>query len=797
LGGCCQDQNLILLSLDQSGDYISNISDISTRKMNKAHEPIYEIIQEPDVESHSELGRLWGIVLDERRLIAVIIAVFFVAGVLNALFTTPVYKADALLQVEPKSKGMPGLGELTGAFEIDSEAITEIEVLKSRMVMGRVVDELNLDIAVRRNYMALVGNGISRMLGDGGRAGFSALFPSYAWDDETIHVARLDMPDSLIGEELELVADDKHAYQLFYDGNLLLTGQVGVLAEGNGVRVLVTDLTQRNRLKFFLMRESKLAAIRNLQDNISVSENGRNSGILTVSLQGTDSTLTRKILDSVARQYLMQNVQRMSAEAENSLKFLQQQLPDVQTKLTGAESILNNYRLKNQSVDLSLETQSILDQMVKLEEQLNDLTLEETKVKKLFTPEHPYYAALLDKRKALTTEKEKLQQKIKELPETQQEILRLTRDVQVNQSIYVEMLNKEQELSIVKAGTVGNVRILDTAALLDKPVKPRRLRVVLVSLILGLLLGVAVAVIRVSLRHGIKSPEELEAIGIPVFAVVPMSEIQQNITRNALRRVRHKGLLRRSLTGKEDGEKVPSDEDDDLSKSCLLAQAAPDDIAIEALRSLRTSMHFAMMETDKKVLMISGPGQNLGKSFISANLGAVYAKSNKKVLVIDCDLRKGHMHRTFNTDRVNGLSDLLAGQISREQAIKQTEIENLHFLSSGTVPPNPAEVLMHKNMQEFLQWAEKEYELVIVDTPPVLAVTDATIVGRYVGVTMLVARFEDTQKKEVELAIRRCEQSGISVKGCILNGVIHRHASEYGYGYSGYTQYKYQDDKTL
>ena len=765
--------------------------------MNKAHEPIYEIIQEPDVESHSELGRLWGIILDERRLIAIIVSVFFIAGVLNAVFTTPIYKADALLQVEPKSKGMPGLGELTGAFEIDSEAITEIEVLKSRMVMGRVVDELNLDIAVRRNYMALVGNGISRMLSDDWRVGFSSMFPSYAWDDETIHVARLEVPDKLIGEELELVADDKHAYQLFYDGKLLLTGQVGILASGGGVRVLVTDLTQRNGLKYFLMRESKLASIRDLQDNISVSENGRNSGILTVSMQGTDRGLTRKTLDSVARQYLMQNVQRMSAEAENSLKFLQQQLPDVQTKLNGAESILNNYRLKNQSVDLSLETQSILDQMVKLEQQLNDLTLEETKVKKLFTPEHPYYAALLDKRKALSAEKEKLQQKIKELPETQQEILRLTRDVQVNQSIYVEMLNKEQELSIVKAGTVGNVRILDTAALLDKPVKPRRLRVILVSLILGLLLGVAVAVIRVSLRHGIKSPEELEAIGIPVFAVVPMSEIQQNITRGAFRRARHKGLLRRSLASNEQSENAaPDSEDGDLSQSSLLAQAAPDDIAIEALRSLRTSMHFAMMETDKKVLMISGPGQDLGKSFISANLGAVYAKSDKKVLVIDCDLRKGHMHRAFNTERANGLSDLLAGQISREQAIIKTEIENLHFISSGTVPPNPAEVLMHKNMQEFLQWAETEYDLVIVDTPPVLAVTDATIVGRYVGVTMLVARFEDTQKKEVELAIRRCEQSGISVKGCILNGVIHRHASQYGYGYSSYTQYKYQDDKT-
>jgi len=615
--------------------------------MNKAHEPIYEIIQEPDVEPHSELGRLWGIILDEKRLIGLVVLVFVVGGILNAVFTTPVYKADALLQVEPKSKGMPGLGELTGAFEIDSEAITEIEVLKSRMVMGRVVDELDLDIEVERNYMPLVGNGISRMLGEGGRATFSTVFPSYAWDDETIHVSRLEVPEHLLGEKLDLVVTGKDSYELYDQGQLMLTGQVGMLAQGGGIQVLVTDLTPRPGLTFILKRLSKIAAIRDLQEHIGVSENGRNSGVLTVSLEGTNSVQTRKTLDSVARQYLMQNVQRMSAEAENSLKFLQQQLPDVQAKLNGAESILNNYRLKNQSVDLSLETQSILDQVVKFDQQLSDLTLEETKITKLFTKEHPYYASLLEKRKALTDEKDKLQQKIKELPETQQEILRLTRDVQVNQSIYVEMLNKEQELSIVKAGTVGNVRILDTAALMDKPVKPRRMRVVLVSLILGLLLGIAAAVLRVSLRHGVKTPEELEAIGLPVYAAVPMSETQLKISRFVNRRVSAtkvgkgfqvlaKQMAARAASTQSAENRSEKNKTDETTSagdspttitSNLLAVQAPDDIAVEAIRSLRTSMHFAMLENDNNILMITGPGQDLGKSFICANLAAVYAQS--------------------------------------------------------------------------------------------------------------------------------------------------------------------------
>jgi len=744
--------------------------------MNRAQEPIYEIIQEPEVEERSELGRLWGIILDEKRLIAIIVGVFVLGGILNAVFTTPVYKADALLQVEQKSTSMSGLADLTGAFEMESEATTEIEVLMSRMVMGKVVEEIHLDIVAEPRYMPLVGKGLSRLLGSGGRRFFASLFSGYAWGGETIRVARLDVPDDLLGENLLLVAGENGTFHLYLENELFLSGKVGEIAQGKGVRILVTDMTDRPGLEFRIRRNTRISAIRDLQDSLSVSEKGRRSGVLAVSLQGIDKAKTKKILDSVARQYLLQNVQRLSAEAEKSLQFLEEKLPEVKDKLMKAEGLLNSFRLKNESVDLSLETESILEQVVKIESQLSDLALEETKLKKLFTKEHPYYVSLMEKRETLNAKKEELQSKIKNLPETQQEILRLSRDLEVNQTLYVEMLNKVQELNIVKAGTVGNVRILDTAELLDKPVKPRKARIVIVSLILGLLLGIMIAYMRVAMRRGIESPDQLENIGLPVYATVPLSEVQQKLSSEQKRKANNGGP----------------------KESLILARVAPDDVAIESIRSLRTSMHFAMLETHNNVLMITGPGQDLGKSFVSANLGAVYAISNQKVLVIDADMRKGHMHRTFGTDRENGLSELLSAQIDKKTAIRKTEIEGLDFVPCGTVPPNPSELLMHKNLQEFLQWASKEYQLVIIDTPPVLAVTDATVVGRYAGVTMFVVRFEQTQKKEVELAYRRCEQSGIHVKGSILNGIMQRKSSHYGYGYDTYrySQYKYADEKS-
>jgi tyrosine-protein kinase Etk/Wzc len=289
------------------------------------------------------------------------------------------------------------------------------------------------------------------------------------------------------------------------------------------------------------------------------------------------------------------------------------------------------------------------------------------------------------------------------------------------------------------------------------------------------LLGTAIAYIRVAMRRGIASPDQLENIGLPVYATIPLSEVQQKLSREQKRK------------NNNGGPKEP----------LILAKVAPDDVAIESIRSLRTSMHFAMLETHNNILMITGPGQDLGKSFVSANLGAVYAISNQKVLVIDADMRKGHMHRAFGTEREKGLSELLSAQIEKEVAIRKTEINGLDFVPCGTAPPNPSELLMHKNLQDFLQWASKQYDLVIIDTPPILAVTDATVVGRYAGVTMFVVRFEQTQKKEVELAYRRCGQSGINVKGSILNGIMQRKSSHYGYGYDTYrySQYKYADEK--
>ncbi|RLZ41624.1 polysaccharide biosynthesis tyrosine autokinase, partial [Klebsiella pneumoniae] len=404
--------------------------------------------------------------------------------------------------------------------------------------------------------------------------------------------------------------------------------------------------------------------------------------------------------------------------------------------------------------------------------QLNDLTFRESEISQLYTKEHPNYKALMEKRKTLQEEKAKLNKRVSVMPETQQEILRLSRDVESGRAVYMQLLNRQQELNIAKSSAIGNVRIIDNAVAQTKPVKPKKIVIILIGFIFGSVVAIGIVLLRVFLRRGIESPEQLEELGINVYASIPVSEAFAN---NAVKKASWKN------------------KNYDI-KQAFLAVENPADLAIEAIRGLRTSLHFAMMESRNNILMISGASPNTGKTFVSTNLAAVIAQSGKKVLFIDTDMRKGYTHNLFNVENTKGLSDILSGKMTVERAIQPLSMAGFDFIARGAVPPNPAELLMHKNFDALLSWASQNYEIVVLDTPPILAVTDAAIIGNYVGTTLLVARFEQNTAKEIEVSVRRFEQSGVIVKGCILNGIIKKASSYYSYGYNHYG-YTYTDNK--
>ncbi|HDU4756588.1 TPA: polysaccharide biosynthesis tyrosine autokinase, partial [Klebsiella pneumoniae] len=542
------------------------------------------------------------------------------------------------------------------------------------------------------------------------------------------------------------------------------------LIDSNGVTLLIDSIDAEPDTKFQITYLSKLKAINNLLKNFSVADQGRDTGILNLTLTGDDPENIAKILDSISNNYLTQNIERQAAQDAKSLEFLNVQLPKVRSDLDLAENKLNEYRRTKDTVDLSMEAKSVLDQIVNVDSQLNELTFREAEISQLYTKAHPTYKALIEKRETLTQEKNRLNKRVSSMPTTQQEVLRLSRDVESGRAVYMMLLNRQQELNIAKSSAIGNVRIIDHAVTDPKPVRPGSILVVVIGFVIGLVFSSAIVILRIFLRRGIESPEQLEELGINVYASIPISEwmAKANINEN-------------------------KNKNKNNQKYSFLALDNPADLAIEAIRSLRTSLHFAMLEARNNILMISGASPSAGKSFVSSNLSAVVVQGGKRVLFIDCDMRKGYLHKVFNVSNDIGMSDILSGKNQFSSAVKHLEPEGFHFIPRGQVPPNPAELLMSKRCGEFLDWASKEYDLIVIDTPPILAVTDAAILGRYVGTTLIVARFEANTAKEIDVSIKKFEQSGVQVKGCILNGVVKKASNYYGYGYSSYG-YSYKDD---
>ncbi len=701
-----------------------------------------------------DLAKLFGQLIDGRWLILSITTLFAIAGIAFALLSTPIYKADALVQVEQKSNGgMSALvGDMGEMFASESSSTTEIEIIKSRMILGDTVDALNLTTIASPQYMPIIGKGVSRLMGE----------------EKSIKVSRFDIPRYVDKPNFTLILDnaEQGTYTLFDEQERkILTGKVGVLADKNDYRVFVMQLEGNTGDVFDVSKISRFDAILNLQQSLSISEKGKQSGVLQFSLEGENKAQIEAIINDVSQNYFLQNIARNSAEAEQSLEFLQAQLPAIKDKLTTSENVLNDFRLERKSVDLSLEARSALDVLVKLEAQLNELTFKESEISQRFTKDHPAYKSLIDKRKVLLAEKDRLNGQVQKLPKTQREVLRMQRDVELNQEIYIQLLNKTQELNIVKAGTVGNVRILDTAQAYTHAVKPKKPLIVVLATLLGGMLSVAIVLLKAAFHRGVENPDEIEALGIPVYASIPKSNWQEKLDiRYNKKKVKH--------------------------LETLLAESNPADLSIEALRGLRTSMHFAMMEAKNNVVMITGPAPNIGKSFVAVNFAAVIAKTGQKVLVVDADMRKGYMQRYFGMKWDNGLSDYLSGKLSLEQSIQKSEVPNLDVLTRGQVPPNPSELLMTKRFSDFIDWASANYDLVLIDTPPVLAVTDPSIVGALAGTTLMVGRFDQTSVKEIDVARHRFEQAGIEVKGFILNAVEKKASNTYGY-----YNYSYDNDK--
>lgn len=726
-----------------------------------------------------DLRELAGIFIDRKWWIIGSTAFFFVVGVAYALLASPVYQSQAMVQVESKVPSIPGLADLTSlAGGGSTAATTEVALLTSRTVIGSAVDQLKLDTQVEPYRFPLIGNFVSRRFqpqAAGEIASPLMGMSSYGWGGESLAIERFEVPSNLAGAPLTLqVIEPSGSYVLRdEDGVELLRGRVGEEAQGRGVKVVVASLNAHAGMRFAVSKLRRLDVIGTVQSGVRASELGKDSGILLVRFEDTDPLLAQEVVQHVIEAYVRQNVDRSSAEAASQLQFVKEQLPAVRREVEQAQAAMTTYQSRANSVDITMQTKGLLEQEVAVETSIQQLRLKQAEMDRAFTREHPAYRALLNQIGELESRKAGFKREVGNLPDTQQELLRLTRDLQVSNELYTALLNQAQQLDVARAGAVGNVRIVDPAQVdTANPVKPQKKLIVLIATLLGACLAAGVVFLQRMLNPGIEDPAEIEELGLPIYAAIPLS-VSSSMPK--LRKGKH-------------GTRVVAD-----GRQHLLAVTDPADPAVEALRSLRTSLHFAMLEAKNNILAISGPRPGVGKTFVSSNLAGVIAQAGQRVLVIDADMRKGTLHKLLGISHQHGLSDVLGGKLAVEAAIHPLPaLDNMHYMVRGDVPPNPAELLMHPRFQQLLESLSQQYDLVIVDTPPILAVTDAALVSTHAGSTLLVTRFGVNQAKEILLTMQRFEQNGVQVKGAIFNAVEKRATGYYSYGYYEYAS----DDKS-
>lgn len=698
-----------------------------------------------------DVPALFGLLSDHKWPILIGTAVFALASIIYVLFATPVYQATAVIQIEGSTPVVPGQDQPAATGSSMPHAATEVPLMTSRRVLGEAVRDLGLDIHVQPRRFPLFGklaaNNHDAASGQPAEAWFG--LDRYGWGGEEVKIFRLDVPASLLDMPLLLVAGDNGDYTLFDpNGQRLLEGKVGELARGEGITMQVQKLVANPGTYFDVTKSSSLTAINRLYGQLAAAERGKDSGIIGLSFNSTDPVLAQKVLDEITQTYVRQNVDRTSAEAKNRLQFVNEQLPKVRADLDRAQAALHEFQNRHQAVDVGQQTGAILAQTTALSGSIAQLRIQQAEVNSKFTAAHPAARALAQQIGQLESEKAKLRGQLGTMPDIQRGLFRLTRDVEVTNQTYTNLLNEAQQLDIARASAIGNAFVIDAPAVdMLNPVWPKKVPIVLGATALGALLMIGWVFVRQMMNHGVQDPAEIERLGLPVYASIMLSQKQRaDAARPKPQQLAHRPRL--------------------------LALSSPSDMAMEALRSLRTSLHFARMETRNNLLMIAGPSPGVGKSFVCSNLAVTIAQAGQRVLLVDADMRRGTLHRLLGVRAEDGLSELISGQIPLDDAIRHVAgTENLSFISRGRIPPNPSELLMHANFASLLHQLGSRYDLVIIDTPPVLAVTDAAVIGQHAGTSLLVVRYGENQSREIAMAKQRLEQNGVELKGAIVNGV--------------------------
>ncbi len=716
--------------------------------------PMNNTIDDDEIDLLELLATLWG----GKFWLALFSIIGLMLGAFSIANQFPTFRADAIIQLEERGGSLALPEELAGLVTESPATAAEIEIIKSRLVIGRAVAEENLDWTVEPLQAPVIGTMLARYNLPIPKLGFiEDYLRPYGRPGEGIEIEFLQVQPSWMGKDLELTAGTGGAFLVHLPDGKTIDGRVGerIKSSNPDFFLEVSEVNAPDGRVFILHQLRELEAIRKIRGGLAVSERGRKSMVLELSYTSPEPQNNVRILDAITRSYVTQNIERSAAEADSSLKFIESQLPKALERVRTAENALNAFVQEQETIDLSIETENLLSKVTSIEEELVALDIEEAKLKEKFTKLHPEYQLFLSRKSSAQKRLEVLKEEVSELPETQREVVNLTRDLELANNVYTQLLARGQEVRVLRASTIGSVRIIDRAANQRNKITPKNKVTLSLSLVLGLMAGAGIIFFRSWMRKGIQGAEDLEAIGLPVFATINLSKAV--------------GLKRSK------------------NKTPIVAIDMPEDFSVEALKSLRTSLHFGLLDSSNRSILITSAAPNSGKTYTSVNLSVVAAQAGQRVCIVDADLRRGDIRKYFGIRKNSpGLAEYLAGQATEEDITHDVKIENLSVITSGRFPPNPSELLMRHSLRDLIKKLTKTHDLVVIDAPPALAVTDPLVIAKEAGMSICLTRFDETQIGEVLAVKKLFENAGLKLSGSILNGFEPRKVKSgnaYAYNY--------------
>ena len=723
------------------------------------------------------LALLWSILKGWKTLLLFAL-LGLVFGILYSRYVNPTFKSDALLQIEEQSQGISSALESSELVSSTAgPAQTEAQLIKSRMVLKPVVDLLHLGIRLNDPSVS----SLDRIKSNKTSTQFNTLEGvSLQTEDGEVQVSQFNVTQNYLNEEFMLTGSQKgfilsNSFDEFR-GNL---NQPYRFQSSDGViQIQVNSLPSRNH-PINITKQSLQNTTDAINSALTVSEVGGKTGMIQLSLVGPNQEQISLILKNIILSYIDQNQSRGSEETTKTITFMESQIPTLKQKLEDSEALFNKFRENSGTINIDQEAGILINENAQIDAQINELKLKKADLTTYYTEEHPQVIQINDQIQVLNQRKQEIDTRVENLPEIQREFLKLSEDVSINREIYLTMLKNYEQLKIVEAGQIGYARIIDMPISTYRIIAPKKNLIILAAIILGLILGMILVLLKNVLKNTVKDPERLEAkTGIPVVATIPRSSSLSRLAKNK------------------------------KSPNRLLAYVDHNSLSYEAIKSLRTYLMFGMPKEGKlghraRVILISGESPGVGKSFISANLAEVFGQLDKKVLVIDADMRLGELHRMFNMEQDNGLAEYLSSD-SRLLAnpnsnandnianfIHPTTMDHIDFMPRGKQPNNPASLLTDDRFKTLMTHLNEHYDYIVIDSPPILAASDAIILSQYADKVFMVTRHNRSIEGQVVYAINQFSKANVQVDGIILNDVQQGIMSKYSYHYS----YAYGNNK--